>query len=873
MSTSTEPAVSETRSRWLTAVAIWFIVALSALLAYALTAPPHFSLALDMASSSASTAQLFYSSEGHYSERNSQTAAVPAGSLDKFQHLTFDLPAITIRSLRFDPLMTAGTVVIRNVTIRSGKRVLRRIPATDIVPYNQISKHEQEGEAVRFSTAPQAADPGMLFILHQAVRLRHFDRIARIRQFLVGFALLLGFFALVTVYRRHITIFAGSITSRVKRVNVSVDHFAARISNPDWLVIDGYAIWFYVVCVILFAGSAAADLNGSSAEILSRDYHHGATSEVLVGTPEGVRSDEWSYQTPDMLNQMFRRDRFAAAKTELGAHSVGLMGNVPLLHISTLFRPQLWSFFVLPADYAYAVNWQFKALLLLTGVFTWLLLFTRSTFWAATGSIWFFFSPLTQWDYSWASALPEMIGLICFATVFACYLTVGTRRPILLLAAIGFAACAINFAVCAYLPHMIPLALLAIFFFAAWCFAKRDAIRRPHEGWYRIMAGALALAIVAAVGFIIYRDLHTAIIAALNTVYPGHRIERSGVARPYQMLAHFMQYTETENRYPAMLGNVCEGSGYLWLAPVTLLCVGRLSLSRVQRYALAALWLVFCLFLAWFFLPVPAVLGRVLGLDHAGMARIMPAVGLANIGIVVLCGAALRVPRPRPWFARALTPLLAFGIFFAALQYTDVKLQHYFTERNVAVFALLAALPVAPYLWRKKWAFAITLMVPQVIAFGAINPIERGLPVFTKSGLRQLVRERPALLDGKWLMFSDTPVTSGFLAATGCDVYTGLHYIPDIDHFRIYAANHLDLQILNRDGYLGAHLRKPDEKMSVGLRTVGYVEWRVSPADPILKQLGIRYVAFDFQPPAVWLSYMTPLSTTAVDGFWLYELR
>src|SRR5438270_2714577 len=113
-----------------------------------------------------------------------------------------------------------------------------------------------------------------------------------------------------------------------------------------------------------------------------------------------------------------------------------------------------------------------------------------------------------------------------------------------------------------------------------------------------------------------------------------------------------MQWTEIESRVPAILGNLCEGSGFLWLAPVTLVCSWRLKLSHMQKFGLASLWLSFSVLLAWYFLPIPARFGAILGLDRTGGARILNAAGLANVAIVVLCAACLepnRVGAKKSW--------------------------------------------------------------------------------------------------------------------------------------------------------------------------------------------------------------------------------
>ncbi len=157
--------------------------------------------------------------------------------------------------------------------------------------------------------------------------------------------------------------------------------------------------------------------------------------------------------------------------------------------------------------------------------------------------------------------------------------------------------------------------------------------------------------------------------------------------------------------------------------------------------------------------------------------------------------------------------------------------------------------------------------------FGRVNPIERGLSVYVDSDLRKFIDQNPALLRGEWLVFSDSVVNAGFFAATGAHVYGGTHYLPDIDHFSLFADHHFNLDILNRDGYLDAHLRRPNEPVRVELPAAVVVQLDVRPGDPILKELGVRYVAFDFLPDNNALKDLRALCAEPVDGYWLYELR
>ncbi len=95
------------------------------------------------------------------------------------------------------------------------------------------------------------------------------------------------------------------------------------------------------------------------------------------------------------------------------------------------------------------------------------------------GTFWLLFSQFTQWCFSWPSMLPEMAGMFCFTVVFCLYLSVGRNRFALTLSALAGAACAVNFALTAYVPHQIPYAWTGVFIASAWLVAHRADILIP----------------------------------------------------------------------------------------------------------------------------------------------------------------------------------------------------------------------------------------------------------------------------------------------------------------------------------------------------------------------------------------------------------
>ena len=207
-------------------------------------------------------------------------------------------------------------------------------------------------------------------------------------------------------------------------------------------------------------------------------------------------------------------------------------------------------------------------------------------------------------------------------------------------------------------------------------------------------------------------------------------------------------------------------------------------------------------------------------------------------------------------------------MFFA----TNGKLNDFFSRPELLCFAAFTAFLLYTFIAGRQTALMSALVIANVIYFGNVNPIERGLKVITGSPLFAYVQTHRSLLDGKWLVYSDSPVSTGFLAAMGFQVYTGTRYCPDIDHFPLFRRYGLNTTLLNRLGYLDAHPLKAGETNTVTLDNPVVVRWNVAPTAPILKQIGIKYVAFDSVASPVLSEGLVPLANEAVDGFWLYRI-
>jgi hypothetical protein len=667
----------------------------------------------------------------------------------------------------------------------------------------------------------------------------------------------------------------GTAESGPLRINRYFDSVSERLSNPDCILFDRYAIWFYAICIAIFAFMCAARLNGSSIAIFSSGYHYGAPGAApIVGVPSPIRVDEWNSHTPLILNQYLRPDRFSPEKTIAGPGKAGLIANAPMRHFTTIFRPEFWSFFVLPFDYAYSIYWEAKWLILVTGLFTLLLLLTRSSVISAIGALWFLFSGSTQWQLSWQSLLPDMVGLSCWIVCLFCYLLVSKDVKRSAVAGLCLVGCTVDFAMCSYIPHQIPLVWFAVTMIAVFVSTRLQVIWDPR---FRRMRTTVLLAALSGLGMVmllLYRDIAPTIAAVAQTSYPGHRAMAGGAYNLISLGSDLFDFWKSENYLPRPLGNICEGTGFLWLAPVTLFCFSKLSpLSRRDIVAFCGAGLLFVSLWCWEVLPIPATaaVARYTFFDRVGL-RALPALGLVNIVLVTLVLSWRRLPRKNPLTHHLLEVAGIFSVALAVLGLVNLGLNSFYSLAVLLCAASVTTLAVKSLLegWRR--AFGLVVIVPGLVAFAWANPLQRGMDPVFESQLYHTVRQNPALRHGRWLAFSANPAVSGFLGSVGCDVYTGLKFVPDTKGLDLFDPTGEGRTSFNQSGYLLAVPAPEGSPSSFQTQSTGIVLWHVSPLDRRLKTLGIQYAAFDGEPPPAIRNALSPVAPNPVSGLWLYKL-
>jgi hypothetical protein len=618
--------------------------------------------------------------------------------------------------------------------------------------------------------------------------------------------------------------------------------------------------------------ATAFAIHGSSIGIwddrlapLGHDRRSG--SGVLFGTPRWDRIDEWNIFTPAIVSQATVRPPFPVVNDRWGAGEVPLIFKFPAWHWSTLVRPQLWAFFVLDLERAYAFHWNVRAVFLLGGVFLLLMLLTRNDFWVSLlGAAWVFFSGLVQWWYS-NQLLPELIGSTGLMVVAAHYVVLARRRWAV--AAVVLVVCAANFALALYPPYQVPLAGLAVVVGASSLAAR---LRNEH-GHRRLWHLARLVPVVAAVGailFLFHRDARHGIELMRATIYPGARVVAGGDLTVARLFAGFFGFFMTAERFPAGWDNVCEASNFVLLFPIPAAVLIARAWRRQGVTAVEwGLFLYIGVLLTWTLVGWPQWLAVASGFGRSQPVRALVGLGTASILLCCLL-LATSPPDDRPGLGRRLlvvacmaAALLAYGLDF------ERATSGFATARELTLVVLGGTVAGWLLLVRRRLAFAACVLIPQAWAYGLVNPVAVGLgPILDAPTFQQLSRLVADDPDARWIVYGDV-TASTLLKMAGARVFNGMSIIPRIDELRTVDPDGTGMPVYNRYGYM---VLVPTDGPEVSLTTVrnDLYEMRVDPKSDVWRALGVRYVVLP--GPSTDPAFLAKTTLVRPDA-WIYRFR
>ena len=613
-----------------------------------------------------------------------------------------------------------------------------------------------------------------------------------------------------------------------------LDKIGKKISEEHLIVFDRRSMFFIIACAALFVFAVAFKMNYSSIGKWNgtiKDEKKDISS-ALLGSPKGIRSDEWLVQTPSMLSQY--NNNFTEENPAIGAGKAPLVYNLPVRSFS-VFHPQFWGFFVLDFDRGFSFYWNFKVFGLLIGFFLLLMLLTKNNFWlSVAGSLWLLFSGFIQWWFSVVTT--EMIATFCFIFIAFAYLFFSKKIINNVIASVALAVFLPNFIFYLYPPFQISLVYLSLFLFFGYSIGKWSFIKNNWKSKAILFLSAIFF--TGLMAYFFYNDAKDTILSIQNTEYPGRRVTVGGNMTIGKYFSGTFDTYYTEGKFPKNLGNVCEASNFIILFPVILIpvLIGIYKRKKINPVLLSVLtYLIFIS--AWMFFGLSRFIEKITLLNMVPTERALIGLGVGSIIAVIVY-----LSEKSSWDLRLKIkwiPVLA-AIIFVAFFFLNKDLGN-FLKTGRMIFLIIFFTFLIFWLFNKNRILFGIAIVSFVLYFNhSVNPVVSGIkPVTEKSLYKFFVEMKKQDPDSKWVVFGDRKIAD-FGKSSGIYFVDGVKYVPNLKLMDSIAGNLESRNIYNRYAHIKFDSAE-NETVNFDLRQSDLYAVSINPCSEKLKEADIKY--------------------------------
>jgi len=616
----------------------------------------------------------------------------------------------------------------------------------------------------------------------------------------------------------------------------------------------------FTALLLLFTALVALRVHGFSLAAWHKVIDGSAPSEVLLGEPRRIRSDDWMMQLPLLLSQTLQTPRFPLVNPSVGlGQSMLVPVEAPVAHWVALLRPTMWGFFLGP-DAGLAWLWWSRVLGLFGVWFAVLAVVTRGRLApAAAGAALLVCSPFFQfWAFNGA---PQAISM--GASFLATVALARARGPrAIAAAALALAAAGAWFALSIYPPYQVTLGWLYVALVVGWLCDARDALPLRHHVALRAVALGAAGVVVVAVVVAFASEASDAIAVMRDTVYPGRRLATGAERNLAELLnANLGAPLWAETWGP--LFNICEAASFWMLSPVplALLVWRRMRGERIDTLT-AAVAIYALALLIYALIGVPQWLARVTALGFVPGRRAVIGIGVADV-ILLARFAACSTPARQGERERALAIAVAWGVVLAGCSFWLAReLPGARLPVSLAFAALNVALALA-FLRTPRRALPV-LVVLSAVSTLWFNPLAVGGSTYLRdNALAQKITEidRAEGGDTTWVAFGRDDLANLF-RAIGVHALNGAHPLPQLELWRRIDPEGRYGSVYNRYAHV-AFVASASGEPRFRLHSQDYVVVEIQPNSAEFRALGVTHVLVRAAAAAAFekLSGFEPLAT------------
>ncbi len=481
---------------------------------------------------------------------------------------------------------------------------------------------------------------------------------------------------------------------------------------------------------------------------------------LMWGEPRTITSDEWVVWTPyfqAVVNNEFGRYNMHSIYGE----DFRVFFAFPVNDWGIIFKPTLWSFFLIHEAYAFSLHHALTIMLFIIGwkqLLEQLIPETKLFLISALFSLLLFFSGFAQGWWTTYSPLLAMTPWLFLVTIWCAEISWWKGMLFFYVS------------VCWILSHLYPPVIISSAYFGIVIIAAF----KPKVFNYKTV-GILTLFGVLAM-LVVFLYLRESIAIMSETIYPGKRISHGGQVDWKLWISTFLPYINHSNYNAFPPYNFCELGVVTSYLPLMVLFFTSLTSWKLLDKRICLIFIVALIGMSiWMLAPFPAWLSKWTLLDRVPGKRMLWAFGLTLqfLAVYVLIHAQVRINLIRT----LLFSLTLFVIYLAASLWHGISIgsksyiELFAGPATIAFFLLIKYKRMEPRI--QVAGLVMIAMFINLIYFGFFNPGQSAKPIFDlkdRANLQMFKQEQ-----------SDHP--KGWVAVNGYpgSVLQGLK-IPSITH-------------------------------------------------------------------------------------------
>lgn len=527
-------------------------------------------------------------------------------------------------------------------------------------------------------------------------------------------------------------------------------------------------------------------------------------TEILLGRERLIRSDDYAVEIPLMLAQLAHKPKYPLINRNI-ANGINMLlhSKLPIKHPLTLFRPTVWGFF-LGSDYGLSWMWWTMMFGLFYVFFLVLMLISRNNFYLSImGSAFLLFSPFFQFWSLHMAEIPIFMGLIFIS--FSCVCFSQKRATIIgnsILLGWSLSCYALNFP---YPPFQISCGYLLLFLIAGFMVDRYHDYNFQKNLICRLAGLVIALLICTYAVTTYYYATKDIITIIAKTTYPGKRFSLGGDYALWRLFSNnyfiTLLYTSLSGINWRPLGNICEGSSFLFFFPSIMLAIlwHMVYRKKIADKFSAIFMGYFIIMLLYLFVGFPKTASKFSLFYLMPSCRSILGMGIANV--ILIISFMSRAEHTNKIERTVISFLWAILLFCSGMglkkQFVQIPISY------VAAICIISGI-LSYYLLeaRKRRKIIAVFAGVSFLSSAWFNPVVVGGTQFLyENQLSKVIMQIDKAEKGNTMWISYSPRHFGNLfRILGIKSLVGTHSYPQLDLWEKFDREHKYFSVYNRYG-------------------------------------------------------------------------